>query len=259
MLVSDVFSYLDELAPFSYSMDFDNSGLLIGDPSQPVKKILVALDCTKSVVSKAREMGADLIVTHHPVIFDPLKNVMVGSVPHQLICAGISIICAHTNLDLARGGVNDQLARRLELKCLEGLSPISCTDRNGNTVTEYLGRISFLPEPLEPKQFACFVKERLGGNVRYVSGNRPVHRVAVCGGSGADCLADAIHVGADALVTSEIKHHIFLLAAQQGITLVDAGHFHTEDVVIEPLCQQLRAAFPETEVLAYHLDEIRIL
>ena len=129
MLVSDVFSYLDELAPFSYSMDFDNSGLLIGDPSQSVKKILVALDCTKSVVSKARETGADLIVTHHPVIFDPLKNVMVGSVPHQLICAGISIICAHTNLDLARGGVNDQLARRLELKCLEGLSPISCTDR----------------------------------------------------------------------------------------------------------------------------------
>ena len=110
MLVSDVFSYLDELAPFSYSMDFDNSGLLIGDPSQSVKKILVALDCTKSVVSKAREMGADLIVTHHPVIFDSLKNVMVGSVPHQLICAGISIICAHTNLDLARGGVNDQLA-----------------------------------------------------------------------------------------------------------------------------------------------------
>ena len=140
MLVSDVFSYLDELAPFSYSMDFDNSGLLIGDPSQSVKKILVALDCTKSVVSKAREMGADLIVTHHPVIFDSLKNVMVGSVPHQLICAGISIICAHTNLDLARGGVNDQLARRLKLKCLEGLSPISCTDRNGNTVTEYLGR-----------------------------------------------------------------------------------------------------------------------
>ena len=94
MLVSDVFSYLDELAPFSYSMDFDNSGLLIGDPSQSVKKILVALDCTKSVVSKAREMGADLIVTHHPVIFDPLKNVMVGSVPHDLRW-DFDYLCSH--------------------------------------------------------------------------------------------------------------------------------------------------------------------
>lgn len=258
MLVQDVFSFLDELAPFSYAMDFDNSGLLAGDPSQPVQKILVALDCTDSVVKKAREIGADLIVTHHPVIFDPLKTVTADSIVHQLISSGISIICAHTNLDLARGGVNDQLARCLGLKCLEGLTPIPCTDRDGKTVTEYLGRVSFLAEPMSPEDFAGFVKGRLGGNVRFVCGNRPVHRVAVCGGSGSDCLEDAVRTGADALVTSEVKHHIFLLAAQQGITLIDAGHFHTEDVVVEPLCQQLRAAFPEVEVLAYHLAEIQV-
>ena len=259
MFVRDIFSFLDTLAPFSYAMDFDNSGLLAGDPKQPVRRILVALDCTEAVVGKARETGTDLIVTHHPVIFDPLKTVTAGSIVHQLISAGISIICAHTNLDLARGGVNDHLARLLGLKCLEGLTPVPCTGREGKTITEYLGRIAFLPEPMSPEDFARFVKKRLGGNVRFASGKRAVHRVAVCGGSGADCLSDAIRAGADALVTSEIKHHIFLLAAQQGITLIDAGHFHTEDVVIEPLCQQLRDAFPEVEVLPYHLGEIHTL
>ena len=129
MFVRDIFSFLDTLAPFSYAMDFDNSGLLAGDPKQPVRRILVALDCTEAVVGKARETGADLIVTHHPVIFDPLKTVTAGSIVHQLISAGISIICAHTNLDLARGGVNDHLARQLGLKCLEGLTPVPCTDR----------------------------------------------------------------------------------------------------------------------------------
>ena len=140
MFVRDIFSFLDTLAPFSYAMDFDNSGLLAGDPKEPVRRILVALDCTEAVVGKARETGTDLIVTHHPVIFDPLKTVTAGSIVHQLISAGISIICAHTNLDLARGGVNDHLARQLGLKCLEGLTPVPCTDREGKTITEYLGR-----------------------------------------------------------------------------------------------------------------------
>lgn len=192
MFVRDIFSFLDTLAPFSYAMDFDNSGLLAGDPEQPVRRILVALDCTEAVVGKARETGTDLIVTHHPVIFDPLKTVTAGSIVHQLISAGISIICAHTNLDLARGGVNDHLARQLGLKCLEGLTPVPCTDREGKTITEYLGRIASLPEPMSPEDFARFVKKRLGGNVRFASGKRAVHRVAVCGGSGADCLSDAI-------------------------------------------------------------------
>ncbi|MDD3192438.1 MAG: Nif3-like dinuclear metal center hexameric protein [Oscillospiraceae bacterium] len=259
MLVSDVFSWIDQLAPFSYAMDFDNSGLLVGNPSQPVEKILVVLDCTPAVVHQAVEAGAGLIVTHHPVIFDPLKQITAGSVVYQLVSAGIAVICAHTNLDLARGGVNDALARRLGLKCLEGLTPVSCTDREGRPVTEYLGRVSFIPEPMAPGDFARFVKKQLGGNVRYTCGNRPVHRVAVCGGAGADCLADALSTGADALVTSEVKHHIFLLAAQHGLTLVDAGHFHTENVVIEPLCQQIRDYFPQAEVIAHHLDEIQVL
>ncbi len=259
MLVNDVFSFLDELAPFSYAMDFDNSGLLVGDPAQPVKKILVALDCTASVVHLAKESGAQLIVTHHPVIFSPIHSVTAESIVHQLVSSGISVICAHTNLDLAQGGVNDQLAQRLGLKCVEGLTPIPCTGRDKNTVTEYLGRVSFLPEPMEPKDFACFVKDRLGANVRFTVGNRPVHRVAVCGGAGADCLDDAIRIGADALVTSEVKHHIFLFAARQGITLVDAGHFHTEDVIVEPLAERLRVRFPEAEVLTCHLEEICVL
>ena len=124
MLVNDVFSFLDELAPFSYAMDFDNSGLLVGDPAQPVKKILVALDCTASVVQLAKESGAQLIVTHHPVIFSPIQSVTAESIVYQLVSSGISVICAHTNLDLARDGVNDQLAQRLGLKCVEGLTPI---------------------------------------------------------------------------------------------------------------------------------------
>lgn len=258
MLVQDIYNFIDELAPFSYAMSFDNSGLLLGDRQNPVKKILVTLDCTFPAVEKAIEEGADLIVAHHPVIFDPIKNVLAGSVVHKALTAGISVICAHTNLDLARGGVNDCLAKALGLGCLEGLSPIPCR-RGGEEVTEYLGRISFLKEAMTPDDFAAYVKEKLSASVRYAAGSRPVQRVAVCGGSGADCLEDAIAAGADALVTSEVKHHIFLQAQQAGITLVDAGHFHTEDVVIEPLAERLRWQFPEIPVIPYHLDAVKAL
>ena len=259
MLVQDVYAFLDEIAPFSDAMDFDNSGLLVGSPSAPVNKILVTLDSTLPAIQAARQEGADLIVSHHPVIFDPLKQLPAGSVVYELIRSGISVISAHTNLDLAQSGVNDALARQLGLNGAQTLSPIRCTAPDKTQTVKSLGQIGCLPAPLPPKDFAGLVQKRLGGNVRFVCGNRPVSQVAVCGGSGADCLADALAAGADALVTSEVKHHIFLLAAQQGITLVDAGHFHTEDVVIEPLCRLLRQRFAQTPVVPYHLDVIQTL
>lgn len=258
MTVKELYDFLNEMAPFSYAMDFDNCGILVGNPDEQVKKILVCLDCTPQAIARAKEVGANLIVTHHPVIFSPLKSVTADSIVYALLGAGISVICAHTNLDLARNGVNDALAHRLGLKCLEGLSPVSC-QRGAETVTEYLGRVSFLPQTLSPLDFAQHVKDSLGGNVRFVCGNRPVRRVAVCGGAGADCLDEAIQVGADALVTSEVKHHIFLSASQRGITLVDAGHFHTEDVVIQPLCESLQDHFKALSIVPYHLDVIHCL
>lgn len=258
MIIRDVYDFLNEIAPFSYAMDFDNCGILVGNPDEQVQKVLVCLDCTPQAITQAKKIGANLIVTHHPVIFAPLKSVTAGSVAYALLSAGISVICAHTNLDLARNGVNDALAHVLGLKCLEGLSPISCK-KEEEPVTEYLGRVSFLPKALSPEDFAQHVKDCLGGNVRFVCGNRPVHRVAVCGGSGAECLEQALQGGADALVTSEVKHHIFLLASQQGITLVDAGHLHTEDVIVEPLCEILQNHFGSLPIVPYHLDVIHCL
>ena len=253
--VREVENRLFDWAPKELAESWDNVGHLVGEPDAEVKKVLVSLDITEAVVQEAIAIGADLIVAHHPVIFDPIKNVLAGSAVHKALTAGISVICAHTNLDLARGGVNDCLAKALGLGCLEGLSPIPCR-RGGEEVTEYLGRISFLKEAMTPDDFAAYVKEKLSASVRYTAGSRPVQRVAVCGGSGADCLEDAIAAGADALVTSEVKHHIFLQAQQAGITLVDAGHFHTEDVVIEPLAERLRWQFPEIPVITYHLDAV---
>ncbi len=259
MLVSEIFSFIDETAPFSSAMDFDNSGLLVGDPQAEVQKVLVALDCTNSCIEKAHKIGAQLIVSHHPVIFNGIKEVPAQSPVYLLARYEIAAICAHTNLDIADGGVNDCLADKLGLSRVRGLSRIICRDKNGGEIIRYLGRLGLLPEAMPPVEFARFVKERLNTAVRFCSGNRDIKRVAVCGGAGADCLGDAISCGADALVTSEVKHHIFLQAHSSGITLVDAGHLPTEDVVVEPLCRMLQNRFPDLSVEAYHLDEIMSL
>lgn len=238
MTVGEVCTYLQGRAPFETAEEYDNVGLLVGSPDMPACRILVTLDITPAAVRAAEEAGADLIVSHHPVIFSPLKRLDTGSIPYRLAGAGIAAICVHTNLDRAAGGVGDLLAARLGLDDIQTAAGGTC-------------RIGRPTEPRSPRDFAAFVGKRLGTPVRLRAGTGPVTRVAVCGGAGGDFLLPLLKEGgADAAVTGELKHHEWL-DLPPGVTVVEAGHYHTEACMAEGMARWLREAFPQAEVTAF--------
>ena len=247
--VADILHHLESLAPRFMKMDWDNVGLLCGSRSQEVSKILVALDPFEGVCREAADWGADLIVTHHPLIFKALSSVTdetsIGRSIRLLCCQNISAINAHTNLDCAPGGVNDRLAAAL------GLSEIQVIDPMG---TDDAGREwGLLRKGVVAKQtlstFLSTVKAALGcEGLRYVDGGKPVRTVAVGGGACASELMDAVRAGCDTFVTSDVKYNQFWDAQDLGINLIDAGHFHTENPVTAYLAETISAAFPEIQV-----------
>jgi len=247
--VNDIYHYLDQKAPFDIQMDFDNAGFLVGRGETEVKKLLVALDITEGVVEEAEHFGAQLIVSHHPVIFHPVKRLTdanpTGRVLLMLAEKRIAAICAHTNLDAVADGVNDALARKLGLGetgqlCQAGV--------DGQGRPYGIGRVGVVKE-MKLSSFAHFVKMILGaGGVRIVDAGRPVHKVAVGGGACGDMLDDAIAQGCDTFVTSDVKYNVFLDAAAQGVNLIDAGHFPTENVVCPVLLNWLAQGFSDVEV-----------
>lgn len=234
-----IYDWIDGIAPFSSAMNFDNAGFLVGDRSQPVRKVLLSLDITAEVAAEAKRWGAELIVSHHPVLFTPLRTLSVESPVYCLAKYGIAAICAHTNLDMAAWGVNTCLAERIGLHAVRGME----TDPASGASPWFLGE---LPEAASPEKFAEQVGERLScRGLRYVAGRSQIRLVGLCSGSGAEFVGAARQAGADAFVTADTRHHQLLEAQAAGITLVDAGHFATEDVVIGPLCKKLEEAFPE--------------
>lgn len=252
--VTHIYDAIDRLAPFWLTMDFDNTGILVGDRNREVSCALLALDCTPAVVEQARQLGAQLIITHHPVIFHPLKRVNEDAVVYLLIRSDIAVISAHTNLDIAQGGVNDALASAIGLRDCRGLELLN--EQTG----AWLGRIGTLPEPLSPEAFAAHVKSCLNAaSVKFAAAPRAIHTVALCSGSGADCLDAAISAGADALLTSEVKQHEYLAAAAAGISIFDAGHFDTEDIVIEPLRDYLAKEIPDVHFFTTHRSAIQAI
>ena len=250
--VNDIFVYLDEQAPFSIQMDFDNAGFLVGRRNAPVKKVLITLDITEEVVAEAAQLGCQLIVSHHPVIFFPAKSVTDatpdGRILLSLVEHNIAAVCAHTNLDAVCGGVNDALARKLGLTNIEQLKQDG-VDSSGRPYG--IGRVgNTAGVPMYAPAFAAFVKETLGANgVRFVDARRPVRRVAVGGGACADMLKDALALGCDTFVTADVKYNGFLDAKALGVNLIDAGHYPTEQVVVPVLAKWLTDGFPKVEVL----------
>ena len=220
------------LAPYELADGWDNVGLLVGADNAETDKALLALDITPEAVEEAHTIGAGLIVSHHPVIFEPLRALIPDHPVYLLARYGIAALCLHTNLDRAEQGVNTALAKALGLK---------------NTAF-YPGDYLLLGEPEHPMtadEFAVLVKERLDApSVRYTDGT--VTRVALSSGGGGEGVELAKQYGFDAFVTGEIKHHQYLWAASHGIAAFDAGHFSTENVVIAPLQKRLSEAFPET-------------
>ena len=248
--VEDILKYIEAIAPPYMKESWDNVGLLCGSLRQPVNKLMVALDPFESVCLEAEEVGADLLVTHHPLIFQPLRSVTdddgIGRAILRLVRGGISAVNAHTNLDCAPGGVNDVLASKLGLENVSVLAP-GGADEEGRPWG--LLRQGTVPEqPLE--DFLALVKSTLScGGLRFASGGRPVHRVAVGGGSCGGCLREVADAGCDTFVTADVKYNQFQDAGDLGINLIDAGHFPTENPVCAVLAGKLQAAFPEIQVI----------
>lgn len=238
-----VMNALERIAPRHLAEDWDNTGLLVGSYAQKVERILVALDVDDIVVAEAIERSANMIVAHHPAIFRGMKQLRtdlpLGRRLAALLTHSIAVAAAHTNLDITRGGVNDVLAARLGL---EKLSTFITTEQADGSA-ESLGRIGTLPAPVAIDDFAHSVCTRLGvSHVRLVrAADRPVRRVAVVGGAGAEFIDDAVRRGADVYVTGDVKYHEAQRAVEQGMHIIDAGHFGTEVPVLPVLADLLRA------------------
>ena len=236
--IKEIYEKLCELAPLSLQLPYDNSGFLVGRADIPVHNVLLSLDITGEVIEEAQERGAELIISHHPAIWDPLKHVTDQDVDTEkilrLLEKNLSVISMHTNLDIARGGVNDVL-----LSLLGG--------RNGCCFEEEnCGRMGYLEKAVSMQNFLLLCKERLQTNgLRYYDAERPVEKIAVLGGSGGGKLLDAYRAGCDTFVTADVKYSVFLLAREVGMNLIDGDHFCTENPVMYVLADKLRAAFPD--------------
>ena len=233
-LVADA---VNRLAPKKLAEEWDNPGLLIGDPSAEVKKIFVCLDVLEENISRAIELDAQIIVAHHPMIFRAIKNVCFD-LPHgkkisRLIKNNLAVFAAHTNLDIAAGGVNDILAKKI------GLVDV----KNFGEEEFSLGRIGTLETPMTAEDFARHVKKVLNAeNVRLIcAGNFLIKKVGLCGGAGAEFIQKAKFFGAQAFVTGDVKYHDAQAAVENGIHVVDAGHFATEFPIVHVLADYLRA------------------
>ena len=246
MKVADIFNFLNTLYPCETACDFDNVGLLVGDEQAEVSKALICLDCTVAALKKAIEEKCQLIITHHPIIFSPIKKLTSGDIRFELIKNGISVISMHTNMDIADSGVTDFLCKIIGLENIE-----TFTASDG-----FLLRKGETP-PLLPNDFALQIKGKLGGSVKFNDSDKKISKVLVCSGSGGDFTEDVIASGCDALVTSEIKHHQFLKATELEISVFDAGHFNTEDIIVEPLKDILQKEFSDIEFLTDHTSTIK--
>ncbi len=243
--VSDIAAFLETCFPGSLKESYDNVGLLCGFPEQEVSRILVVLDVTMETIREASTLEAELIVSHHPVIFSPLQTVTEDSAAGRRIIAllrgGISAICLHTNLDRAEGGVNAALVRAIGGEDEEYLSEIGCICR--------------LPESQPMLQFLELTRIALSAeDMRYYDAGRRVENLAVCGGSGGDILYTAAKRGCDTVLTGEIKHHQWIDGAELGLNLIEGGHFATENVVTPVLADLLRREYPETDICLSRLQ-----
>lgn len=228
--VADILKWMDEQAPFSQAEEWDNVGLLVGCSDTRISRVTVALDVSRSVIEQAVQSGAGLIISHHPVIFNPIKKLEPDSIPYLLARHEIASIAAHTNLDKAAGGVGDTLAARIGLK-------------NITVAEDGLCRIGTLETEMPPDVFYRYVVSKLDipdGGAVWSEGRIPVRTVAVCGGAGGDRINDILPI-VDAFVTGEIHYHEWPLSACK--TIIAAGHYHTEILAMCALKDKLKAAF----------------
>lgn len=245
--IRDIYAFLNKLYPFSDQEKWDNSGLLVENMSMSCSKLLLSLDITSEAVAEARRKKADLIISHHPVIFEPLKRIERNNPVFHLIHGGIAAICMHTNLDISDGGTNGVILRKLmeRIELADDPQPF-----------EELGLVKNLGWIIEPKdkinseELAEILKEIFGCEYIRVTSHRRkrLSKIAVCSGSGGSMLGLAIEKKCDGMITGDVKHDVWIDANNQYITLFDCGHFYTENLVLWELRRVLEEKFPLIDI-----------
>jgi dinuclear metal center YbgI/SA1388 family protein len=243
----EVYDYLDSLYPVSTQEKWDNSGFLVNS-GEDVGTILLTLDIDNNAVNEAIDLGADLIVSHHPVIFEPIKKISYESPVYKMIYSGISAICMHTNLDKSPEGTNGVILRKIQERLeIESEPEIfeQCADGLG------IGYVCELKNEIGYMELGAILKQIFGCQVVRVSRNysRGIKRFAFCSGSGGSMLELAAEKNCDAYITGDVKHDVWIAAENMGITLFDCGHFHTENIVLEELRYVLEKKFPQIDII----------
>ena len=240
MKVREIIQVIEEFAPLSIQEGWDNSGLCVGSPEDEVTSVLLALDCTPELVDEAMACGADMIITHHPLIFSGLKKIspedMIGAAVIKAIKAGIAIYAAHTNADKVLEGVSGAMAARL------GLVDVEVLDLDGEGTG--LGAVGNFPEPMTADQAIALVKEKFA--LKSMKASKPVEgmisRVAMCGGSGGSLIGAARKAGAQLYISGDISYHNFF--TPEDFMIMDIGHYESEIEIVEILFSLLRKKFP---------------
>ncbi len=246
MKIKEIYDFLNEIAPFDTAAEFDNTGISVGSLNREVKTILISLDATNNVIAKAEEIGADLVLTHHPLIFNPIGEILQGTPVYNAVKSGITYISSHTCLDKAEGGVNSALAE------ITGIKNVYQSE-----LDEFL-KIGEIEEQTA-KEFAEKIKTALGGKVSFTNHEKVIKKVALCSGSGGDLVFAAKEAGADALLTGEAKHHEYLASNDLDIALLAAGHFETENIICQKLKALLSGRFPELKIEVFSENPVNYI
>lgn len=236
---NDIIKIIEEIAPKNICCSWDNVGIMVGDKNADVNKVLIALDCSHSVIKEAIECGADMIITHHPFIFKVIKNLNFDTPLSvkiaEVIKNDILVYSAHTNLDIVDYGTNYTLAQLLELNNVKGLVPMG--------EDNYMGRFGELKNPVKFRDFIPFVKSKLGTESVVVNGNMDTNitKVALCTGAGADYefMSKAKEEGCQAYITGDVGYHNAQIAEDLGLCLIDGTHYLTEVIVVDTLRKML--------------------
>lgn len=253
IILEDILNFLKKRFPEEQKEEWDNVGLMTGDSCREIKKVLVTLDVTSETVCEAKDFGADLVISHHPLIFSPIKKIVedngLGSTLIQLIKNDIAVYSMHTNFDKAEGGMNDLLAEKIGLLDIRKYTEEELLGSDGKAV-DNIGRVGTLEMPMTLDDFADFVKATLGCRAMKIfgDGEEIVQTVALCSGSGGSMMTAAFNSGANVYLTSDLNHHHAQSAAETGLNLIDAGHFETENIITDFLYDLLSAEFPELTI-----------
>lgn len=244
--VRDIIKVMEKIAPPFLKESYDNVGLMVGDKNKEVKKVLLALDCTKLVIEEAKENNVDMIITHHPLLFRKPSRIVYDDLQGykiiELIRNDISLYSSHTNLDSVKGGINEEIVNILGFKNskLMESSNVKSYEDSG------IGRIVKLDNEINIEDLIKLVKEKLNiSNLRAVIGNKTVKKIAIINGSGQDYFSLALRLGADCIITGDTTYHFASDYKEMGVSVLDAGHFGTEWIVFLSVMEKLKKEFKD--------------